>query len=171
VQGVVHLSAISCGTPTTSGSRKEPPMTTLALNFRSRLIRTQCLRSELKRRRGAALVEMAMVILVLVIILLGIIDIGYVFFVQHNMVNAARDAARAVAVRDGSSTAAIEVAENRLEDIPLDFNINVSVPDGSDPTNRDVSVLITTPLNAASFGLLTGVLRADVTMRLEGVEE
>lgn len=146
-------------------------MTTLASRFRSHLIHRRGPLRARSRRRGAALVEMAMVILVLVIILLGIIDIGYVFFVQHNMVNAARDAARAVAVRDGSSSAAIAVAEDRLDDIPLDFDISVSVPDGSDPTDNDVSVLITTPLNAASFGLLTGVLRADVTMRLEGVEE
>ncbi|MCI0478989.1 pilus assembly protein, partial [Candidatus Uhrbacteria bacterium] len=135
--------------------------------------RTYCKgpRRALPRRCGAALVEMALVVLVLVVILLGIIDIGYVFFVQHNMVNAARDAARAVAVRDGTTSAAIAVAQNRLEDIPLDFNIDVSVPDGSNPTDRDVSVLITTPLNAASFGLLTGTLRADVTMRLEGEAE
>lgn len=135
------------------------------------LTKRRDLRKKLGRRRGVALVETALVILLLVIILLGIIDIGYVFFVQHNMVNAARDAARAVAVRDGTSQAAIDVAQDRLSDIPLNFDISVTVPDGSDPDDRDVAVLITTPLQAASFGLLSGVLRADVTMRMEGVTE
>ena len=135
-------------------------------HFRPRTTYFKGLPRALHRRRGAALVEMALVILVLVVILLGIIDIGYVFFVQHNMVNAARDAARAVAVRDGTTSAAIAVAQNRLEDIPLDFNIDVSVPDGSSPTDRDVSVLITTPLNAASLGSPTGPCPLNATMLL-----
>jgi hypothetical protein len=133
----------------------------------------------LKRRAGAALVELALVLMVLVLLLLGIIDIGYVFFVQHNMVNAARDAARVIAVRDGVPGQGIQAARDRLNGIPLEFNIDVEMPQGNNgngngggnPNDRDVTVTITTPLSAASFGLLSGNMRAEATMRLEGEEE
>ncbi len=134
----------------------------------SKRMRGLRLRKALARKRGVALVEFAVVLGVLVLILLGIMDLGYVFFVQHNMVNAARDAARVVAVRDGTSGQGVTAAQNRLNGIPLEFNIAVTTPDTSGiPGDRDVTVVITTPLNAASFGLMKGQLTANATMRLE----
>lgn len=132
--------------------------------------------TSLRRRRGAALVEFALVLMFLVLILLGIMDLGYVFFVQHNMVHAARDAARVIAVRDGVPGQGIQAAKDRLDGIPLTFNIDVQMPGGNgngngNPNNNDVTVVITTPLNAASFGLLSGTMRAEATMRLEGDDE
>ena len=51
------------------------------------------------RRRGAAAVEMAVVAPVLILLLGGIIQFGGLFFLHNNMVNAAREAARALALK------------------------------------------------------------------------
>jgi Flp pilus assembly protein TadG len=53
-----------------------------------------------KRERGAAAVEFALVVLPLLLLLFGIIEFGRVYFVQLSLTNAARDAARTVAISD-----------------------------------------------------------------------
>ena len=117
---------------------------------------------------GAALIELSLSILLLLIMLLGIMGFGYAFFVQQNMVVAARDAARVMAIEDSTPADAIKIVKDRLDGIPLNFKIQVDNPDSSEVNGNAVTVSITTPLNKVSFGLLSdGNLKASVTMRRE----
>lgn len=61
------------------------------------------------RRRGAAMVEMALVLPVFVMIALGIIEFGRALWVANMVTNAAREASRS-AVLDGSSNSAVTQA-------------------------------------------------------------
>jgi Flp pilus assembly protein TadG len=59
-----------------------------------------------RRRRGAALVEMALVLPIFMMVVLGIIEFGRALWVGNMVTNAAREGARS-AVLDGSSNAAV----------------------------------------------------------------
>jgi Flp pilus assembly protein TadG len=118
--------------------------------------------------RGVALIETAIVLVVLTMIMLGIMQFGYVFYVHHSMVHAARDAARAGSVRNGSTGAAMSVAHDRLSGFPHAFDVQIQIPEDGKTMNRDVRVSITAPIHGMSFGLLGGGdLRAQATVRRE----
>lgn len=125
-------------------------------------------------RRGIALVELAISLLLLLVILFGIIELGSVFYVRHNMVQAAREAARTLAVQDGTAAQANAVAQDRLSPLPNSgsFQISITQPSGANPNDRDVSVEISVPMKDAGvidpFGILSGTLKSKVTMRKEG---
>ena len=124
------------------------------------------------RQQGAVGVEMALVLPFLVLMLTGIVDFGLIFFIHNNMVNAARDAARSVAVQEVTATQAEQVARDQLFFSGLTFTITITEPDPSDPTDNDVIVVITVPLAEASLAdalgiLSSGDLRTQVTMRKE----
>ena len=140
------------------------------------------------RRRGAAVVEMAVVAPVLILLLGGIIQFGGLFFLHNNMVNAAREAARALAVKKvavaGSpdcsappAGSAEELACNHLSGwASTTFTLAVCNPTVPGPHcdagSSDVAVEITVPLSEASLwdalGLFqTGTLEARVIMREE----
>src|SRR5450759_5109182 len=59
---------------------------------------------------GAAMVEFTVLMPVFFLILFGIIEFGMIFFLRNNMVNAAREAARTVAVQQGTPTSALTSA-------------------------------------------------------------
>ena len=119
------------------------------------------------RKRGAALVELALVIMFLMIVLLGIIDYGYIFFVHNSMVNAAREGARAAAVRDATADEAQKAVESQLKQFPIKFKVQVSIPQGNG-AGKDVKVQVSTPVKDVSFGFIDiGELRTEVTMRRE----
>ena len=123
-----------------------------------------------KRRdeSGVALIELAISIGLLLIIVLGIMGFGYAFFVQQNMIIAARDAARVMAVEDSTPADARKIVKDRLDGIPMNFTIQIDSPDPSDVNDNAVTVSISTPLKKASLGLLSnGKLKASVTMRKE----
>lgn len=63
--------------------------------------------NERKRRneRGAAAVEFALVLPLLLLVLLGIFEFGRLFNIQLVVSNAAREAARVMAIEDDPSTA------------------------------------------------------------------
>ena len=123
------------------------------------------------QKRGLATVETALVLPLLVLVVFGIIEFGTVFFVRHNMINAARDAARNLSVRDVTAAQARQIALDHLDGIDANFTVNVTEPTSPTSANRDVSVEITVPLSDVSFGIpgLTnsGTIRAEVTMRKE----
>ncbi len=54
------------------------------------------------KRRGTAIVEMAVVAPLLMLFLMGIIEIGYVLFVHNVMINAVHQGAKIGIVRDGA---------------------------------------------------------------------
>ncbi len=145
-------------------------------------------RSGESRNRGAATVEMAIVTPVLIFLFGGIISFGLLFFLHGNMLNAARDAARRLAVGEvtvgGNANcagpqagSAEELACGQLSSwASLDFTLAVCSPDFPGPNcvadSNDVAVEITIPLSDAVLmdvlGLFgSGNITARVIMRDE----
>ena len=125
------------------------------------------------QRRGVAAVELAIVLPLLVLILLGIIELGLVFHVRHTMLNAGREAARSLAIREATAAEAAQIAIDHLAGLNLVFTIMVTEPDPAVPDDRTTAVEITTPVHQASAGdplgiFGAGILQAKVTMRKEG---
>ncbi len=55
-----------------------------------------------QKRRGTAIVEMAVVAPLLLLFLLGIIEIGYVLFIRSQLIEAAHQGARIGIIREGA---------------------------------------------------------------------
>ncbi len=118
---------------------------------------------------------MALVLPFLLMLRAGIIDFGAMFFLQNNMISAARGSARALAFQSVTATEAEQMAEDKLINWSATFTVNAEEPDPSDPTDTDVVVTITVPMtDAAPIGLigdmigLTGTLQARIAMPQEG---
>ncbi len=115
---------------------------------------------------GAALVEFTVIMPLFFLVVFGMIEYGMVFFLQYNMLNAARAGARAISVQASTPAAAAQTACNCLQGSGQTFTITSS---NSCP---DASVKITTPSATASvfnyLGMFTGkTLQAQVTMHIE----
>ncbi len=133
--------------------------------------------SLLKDKSSAnAAVEFAIVVPVLLLIVFGIIQFGMILFTYNNMVQAAREAARTLAVQETTVADAQTIALNQLAFSGLPFTVTIcepaTVPCAGNPAT-DVSVTITVPLSQATIvdflGLFsTGDLEATVAMRKEG---
>jgi Flp pilus assembly protein TadG len=109
--------------------------------------------ARLRRRclgdRGAASVEFALILPVLLLVLFGIVQFGLLFSVQNQMVNAAREAARAMAVEGATETEGENLAMAHLSAYG-DMNFTVDAVD-ADPANGnpDVSVTVQVPATDA----------------------
>lgn len=129
------------------------------------------------RRRGAAVVEMAVVTPLLLALMFGIMEFGWVFMVTENLTNSAREVAR-VAVLQGSTTA--DVQQRLVDSIGptgltlSDVSFTVDPPMGTTPTNGVVTVSIRVPYARVSLvgnylGLnISRTLGASCSMRKEG---
>ncbi len=139
--------------------------------------------SLLKDKSGSNVVEFAIVAPLLLLIILGIMQFGMILFTYNNMVQAAREAARTLAVQETTAAEAQQIALNNLGFSGLTFTVTACAPGigvgGGPPCvapldpASDVSVTITVPLSEATLvdilGLFsTGDLEATVTMRKEG---
>ena len=118
---------------------------------------------------GAALVEFTVIMPLFFLVVFGMIEYGMVFFLQYNMLNAARAGARAISVQASTPAAAAQTACNCLQGSGQTFTITSS---NSCP---DASVKITTPSATASvfnyLGMFTGnTLQAQVTMHIENCQ-
>lgn len=119
---------------------------------------------------GAAAVEFAIVVPVFLLILFGIIQFGAILFLHNNMVNAARETTRRMAVAEMNTTEAEAYAANYLANWGLTFNVVATEP-APGVANGDVSVQITVP--AADAVLVNfpitwpGNLTAQAIMRRE----
>src|SRR5437762_7539795 len=109
-----------------------------------------------QRTRGQSMVEFALIVPLLFLFILGIIEMGYALFVYTSVQNAAREGARAAAVRPcptSSDTAAIE--QLTVSRMPALVNTSAIAPviSYSDPSMADFGTTVTVTLNY-SFPLL-----------------
>ena len=124
---------------------------------------------------GAALVEFTVLTPVFFFIVFGIIQFGSLFALQNTMLNAAREAARSMAVQSLTASQAQTVASNYLTGYPQKFTYTIT--DGCAVTPKpqwaDVTVKISTPaaaaslINYANLFTATDTLSASVVMRKE----
>ncbi len=138
---------------------------------------TNPFRSLHRNEGGTSALEFALVLPVLLLLLTGIIDASALFFIQNNMFNAAREAARALAVEEASEAEANASAQEKLLNWDATFTVTTQLPDPADPADTDVSVTITVPMSQVILidvlGLSrtsifkTGQLTSQITMRKE----
>ncbi len=128
----------------------------------TRGILRSCWRSE----RGVAAIEFAIVIPFVLLVLAGIIQFGFVLFLQSHVADVARETARRVAVGEFEQTEAEQFAQDSLLNWGVTYTVEVTVPD------PDVVVQISLPTSQAALIDLLGVfqsgtLTAAVTTRVE----
>ena len=112
-------------------------------------------------RRGSAVVETAIVIGVLASLIFGGLDFAIQFHVRYVMSGAARDAARYLAVRNGTQTQAKNAALDQLKVINATFTVTFPTP----TYNTDVTVQISVPRKTISLGLFPGPDNATITVK------
>ena len=119
--------------------------------------------------RGVAAVEFAIAIPFVLLVLAGIIQFGFVLFLQSHVADVARETARRVAVGEFEQTEAEQFAQDRLLNWGVTYTVAVTTPD---PGDTDVVVQISLPMSQAALidllGLFqSGTLAATVTAREE----
>ena len=108
--------------------------------------------------------EFAFVLPALVILLTGIVQMGLMFFVQHNMVSVAQETARLVAVGELTTSEGQTYADGRLINWGMTYNISVQ-QQGSDIV-VDIAVPVSDVALIDYLGLFTtGNLTTQTTMR------
>lgn len=119
-----------------------------------------------KRRRGAAMVEMAIVVPLLIALMAGIIDIGWLYNHQLMLTNAAREGARLGSlnyteeeVEDGVLD---YLTQSQYSPIPAAGDIDITFPDDSIQVSIDSTVPLLIKLMGASWNL-----NATAKMRVE----
>jgi Flp pilus assembly protein TadG len=137
------------------------------------LCRGECVKgaepSIVRNESGATLIEFTVIMPLFFLIVFGIIEYGTLFFLQYNMLNAARTAARSMSVQGGTPAAAAQTACNCLPGSGQTYTITSS---NSCPASV---VNISTPSATASvfnyLGMFTGSsLQAQVTMHMENCQ-
>ncbi len=121
-----------------------------------------CWRSE----RGVAAIEFAIVMPFVLLVLAGIIQFGFVLFLQSHVADVARDTARRVAVGEFEQAEGVQFAQDTLLNWGVTYTVAVTDPD------PDVVVQISLPMSQAALIDLLGVfqsgtLSATVTARGE----
>lgn len=124
-------------------------------------------------RSATATVELAVVAPLMFAMLFGIIEFGWMFTVQHTMVNAAREGAR-LGVLQGTTVSEIEAESmSYLSAMGLDSSVAIDVTEATvdDP---HVTVRLTVPREDVSlvgnfFGFSGGTVEGVATMRKEGM--
>ena len=122
-----------------------------------------CCRSE----RGVAAVELALALPFVLLVLSGIIQFGFVLFLQSHVADVARETARRVAVGEFEQAEAVQFAQDSLLNWGVTYTVAVTFPDPD-----DVDVQISLPMSQAALidllGLFqSGTLTAAVTAREE----
>lgn len=127
--------------------------------------------------RGAAVVEFALVLPLLLMLIFGIVSFGTIAFVNSNMLNAARDAARVLAVKNNTSAQALAQAQGELAIGVLSYAINVctagggctctpsgggtcTIPDPRSDTANDVAVTVSVPMGQAAIVDWLGIFQS-----------
>jgi Flp pilus assembly protein TadG len=126
-------------------------------------------KNTLRGERGASAVEFGLIIPILLILVLGIIEFGHAFQVQGTLSAAAREGARAMALRNDPAQArdAVQDAAAALNPDVTDAQISItppSCPPGAGNTNVRLTVTYPMPFFTDFFGAEidltgTGVMR------------
>ncbi len=116
--------------------------------------------------RGVAAIEFALVVPFVLLVLAGIIQFGFVLFLQSHVADVARDTARRVAVGEFAQAEGVQFAQDSLLNWGVTYTVAVTDPD------PDVVVQISLPMSQAALIDLLGVfqsgtLTATVTARGE----
>jgi Flp pilus assembly protein TadG len=99
--------------------------------------------------KGAAAVEFALVAPILLALLLGIIQFGYVFFMQISMTQAARTAVRSMVVENNQTTANTRALANVVGLTAGNIHYSpASCPTGPTGTPATITVTVTYTVNA-----------------------
>ncbi|MBE7508032.1 MAG: pilus assembly protein [Planctomycetia bacterium] len=126
-------------------------------------------------RRGAAVVETAVVAPLMLLAMFGIVEVGYAFMVKQTVTLASREGCRAAALPGGTMadvTAAVDASMGAADLTGYATTSNIS---SVGPTDTEVWVEVSLPLNRAGFtGSMLGGGSFDITsrtsMRREGIE-
>jgi Flp pilus assembly protein TadG len=123
----------------------------------------------LSGERGASAVEFGLIVPILLILVLGIVEFGHAFQVQGTLSAAAREGARAMALRNDQAQAkdAVQEAASALSPGITDAQITISpdaCPAGTSTTNVTLTIDYPMPFLTGFFGASidltgTGVMR------------
>ena len=123
----------------------------------------------LRDERGSNAVEFGLIVPILLILGLGIVEFGHAFQVQGTLSSAAREGARAMALRNDQAQAkdAVQEAASTLDPDITDAQITItpaSCPTGTTTTNVRLTVDYPMPFLTEFFGASieltgTGVMR------------
>ncbi len=126
-----------------------------------------------RKRRGTAVVEMAVVLPVLLTILFGIIEFGWTFMVYQSITNAAREACR-IAVLEGSTDGDINTrVQKYMTLVGVDnYEVDITHSTSDDPTE---TIIIRVPYADVSllggyFGPTDFNIAGKASMRKEGAD-
>ncbi len=125
---------------------------------------TRALGHFLSHQRGVAAVEFAFVVPVLIILLTGIVQMGLMFFVHHNMLSVSQETVRLVAVGELTTSEGETYANDHLTSWDITYDISVQ------QQGSDIVVDITAPLSDVALidylGLFqSGNMTARTSMR------
>lgn len=126
-------------------------------------------------RRGSAVVETAVVAPVMILGMLGMMEVGYAFMVRQTVTLASREGARAASLPGGDMTDVNAAVDAAMGAANLDGYTTTSNVDSLGPTDVEVSVDVSIPLDRATFtGSMLGGgsfnISSQTTMRREGVD-
>ena len=133
--------------------------------------------SSCKKARGLSIIEMALLLPLLMLILMGMLEYGWMFWMNQQINNAARMGAR-VAVTEGATNAQVTTAiDSLMADAGLDssgYTIGVDPPDVFLALSGElITVTVTVPyanitLTGAPFLPMPSGLDGETTMVKEG---
>ncbi|HVP11294.1 MAG TPA: TadE family protein [Phycisphaerae bacterium] len=126
-------------------------------------------------RRATTVVETAVMAPLIVTAMFGMLEVGYAFMVKQTVTLAAREGARAGALPGGNMNDVQAAATAAMSAANLSGYSVTSNIDSCGPTDLEVWVEVSIPLNRASFtGSLLGGGSFDISarnsMRREGVD-
>ena len=110
--------------------------------------------------------EFAVIAPVVLTLLAGILQFGFVLFIENHMADVARDAARRFAVGESDQSETVQYAQDTLLNWGVTYTVTVT------PNADDVDVVVSLPMSSVSIvnllGLFdTGTLSVNVTMLTE----
>lgn len=129
----------------------------------------------LRDRRANSAVEFALGLPIMLLIFVGIVDFGGLFYLKSEMTNAARLAARGLAVGEVTESEAVQLVQEVLDSWPATFSASTRMPDPGNPDDTRVSVTVSVPMSDAVLidmpmmdsAVFDGTLVTEVSVRQE----